>query len=131
MKWFRKRTVTLDNGADGIAGDAVGVLAAWKPPGLMDSVAMPDISLVLDAIARGVLDEDGSPTGQLYSPAPNSDRYVGKKIEKMLGASEEKARGMVKAWLESGVLESVEYDDRSSASQGRACGWWRGNGRIT
>ena len=87
VKWFRKRTVTLDNGADGIDGDAVGVLAAWKPPGLMDSVAMPDISLVLDAIARGVLDEDGSPTGQLYSPAPNSgDRYVGKKIENMLGA---------------------------------------------
>ena len=63
------------------------MLAAWKPPGLMDGVAMPDISLMLDKIARGVLDEDGMPTGQLYSPAPNSgDRYVGKKIEAMLGA---------------------------------------------
>ena len=46
VKWF-KRTVTLDNGADRIDGDAVGVLAAWRPPGLMDSVHMGDITLVL------------------------------------------------------------------------------------
>ena len=38
---------------------------------------------------------------------------------------------MVKAWLESGVLdERANTTIRSSASRGRVCGWWRGNGRI-
>ena len=111
VKWFRKRTVILDNGNERFGGDEVGVLAPWKPPGLMDSVHMGDITQVLDAIARGVVDDDGAPTGQLYSPATNSDRYVGDQIAAMLGASDEKAKGMVKAWLESGVLLVVEYDD--------------------
>src|SRR4029077_4383237 len=78
----------------------------------MDSVHMGDITLVLDKIARGVLDDDGHPTGQLYGPEGRSgERFAGKVIEHMLGASEEKAKGMVRAWLESGVLVAEEYDD--------------------
>ena len=87
------------------------MLAAWKPPGLMDSVAMPDISLVLDAIARGVLDDDGAPTGQLYSPAPNSDRYVGKKIGLCSARPKRRRAAWSRPCLNPACSVSVEYDD--------------------
>ena len=112
VKWFKKKTITLDNGNGKIGGDDVGVLSAWKPPGLMDSVHMGDITAVLDVIGRGVLDEDGRPTGQRFGPELRSgDRWVGKVIVNMLGASEDKAKGMLKAWLENGVLIAEDYDD--------------------
>ena len=66
---------------------------------------------MLDKIARGVLDDDGRPTGQLYGPAPNSDRYVGKKIEAMLGASAEKAAAWSRPGWNPACLRDVEYDD--------------------
>ena len=38
VKWFRKKSITLDNGNERISGDEVGVLTAWKPPGVMAGV---------------------------------------------------------------------------------------------
>ena len=65
-KWFEKKSITLNNGIGPIPGDDVGVLVPWNPPGLMDGIGMFDIGLVLDAIGRGVLDDDGQPTGRLW-----------------------------------------------------------------
>ena len=89
VKWFKKRTVLLDNGADGIDGDAVGVLAAWKPPGLMDGIEMSVITLILDKIDHGVLDDDGNPTGELYGKMSNR---VGRDVIKNMAEIEDDNR---------------------------------------
>jgi AAA domain/Bifunctional DNA primase/polymerase, N-terminal len=112
VKWFRKITVSLNNGTGLIAGDDVGVLDPWQPPGIMDGVTARELGLALETIDRGVLADDGRPTGQLFGPTVMSkDRFAGRVLEQMLGIPEERAKQMIKAWLESGALYTVEYDD--------------------
>jgi len=120
VKWFIKKTIRLDNGVEPLHGDDVGVLLAWKPPGLMDGVSINEIGLALDRIARGMTDDDGIPTGQLYGPTTVSkDNFVGKVLEDMLNSTEQKAKDMIKAWLASGVLEVITYDDPVSRKKDR------------
>ena len=110
VKWFRKKTVTLDNGADGIDGDAVGVLTAWKPPGLMDGIEMSVITLILDKIDHGVLDDDGNPTGELYGKMSNSKHWAGDVIKNMAEIEDDnRVKNVIKAWLEKNVLVEAEY----------------------
>ena len=112
VKWFEKKTVALKNGTGFIEGDDVGVLVPWKPPGLLDGVSVHTIGLVLDTIERGTLDEDGKPTGQKFGPTTSSkDRWVGTVVTRMLACDEDRAKDIVRAWLKSGLLEAVEYDD--------------------
>jgi hypothetical protein len=112
VKWFKKITVALNNGTGLIAGDDVGVLEPWQPPGIMDGVTARELGLVLETIDRGVLADDGRPTGQLFGPTVMSkDRFAGRVLEQMLGIPEDRAKQMIKAWLESGTLYTVEYDD--------------------
>ena len=110
VKWFRKNTITLDNGVGDVAGDEVGVLAAWKPPGVMAGVAMDVITLILDKIARGVLDEDGRPTGELYGKTSNSKHWAGEVIKQMAEIDDDdRAKNIIKAWLENKVLVEAEF----------------------
>ena len=111
-KWFAKKSVTLHNGNGFIPGDEVGVLVPWKPPGLLDGVSMYTIGLALDGIDRGVLGEDGKPTGQKYGPTTSSkDRWAGREVERLFGCDEDRAKEIIKAWLGTKVLEVVKYDD--------------------
>jgi hypothetical protein len=111
-KWFAKKSVTLHNGNGFIPGDEVGVLVPWKPPGLLDGVSMYTIGLALDGIDRGVLGEDGKPTGQKYGPTTSSkDRWAGKEVERLFGCDEDRAKEIIKTWLGTKVLEIVRYDD--------------------
>jgi len=112
VKWFRKITISLNNGDGFIPGDDVGVLDPWQPPGIMDGVTARELGLALETIDRGVLADDGRPTGQLFGPTVMSkDRFAGRVLEQMLGIPDERAKQMIKAWLESGTLYTVEYDD--------------------
>ena len=112
VRWFRKITVSLNNGAGLIPGDDVGVLEPWKPPGVMDGVTAHELGLALETIGRGVMDDNGRPTGQLFGPTIMSkDRFAGRVLEQLLGIPEERSKQMIKAWLESGALYTVEYDD--------------------
>jgi hypothetical protein len=112
VKWFEKKSVVLNNGTAFAPGDEVGVLVPWKPPGLLDGVSMHTIGLALDTIDRGVLDEDGQPTGQKYGPtAASKARWVGNVVMQLFGCDEDRAKDVTRVWLKNGVLEAVEYDD--------------------
>ena len=112
VKWFRKVTVSLNNGSGLVPGDDVGVLQPWKPPGVMDGVTSRELGLAMESIERGVLGDDGRPTGQLFGPTTQSkDRWAGKVLMTLLDISEDKAKEMLKAWFKSGVLYVEDYED--------------------
>lgn len=112
-KWFEKASVALNNGRGMIPGDEVGVLMPWAPPGLMEGVELATIWLVLDTIDRGLVDENGHPTGTYYTPSASSpERWAGRVVAKMLGCDEARAKKILNAWLaEPKVLDVFDYDD--------------------
>jgi AAA domain/Bifunctional DNA primase/polymerase, N-terminal len=112
VRWFHKKTVTLNNGTGFIPGDEVGVLVPWKPAGPTDGITMSILTMCWDRIDRGLEDKAGHPTGSYYSPAQSSrDRWVGHVITDELGRSEEAAKAILKEWLKNRVLETFDYDD--------------------
>lgn len=113
-RWFEKVTVTMPNGGDVVPGDEVGALAPWKPPGVFDGVAASTLRLALETIDRGLTDETGAPTGQLYTATArgaDNARWVGTLIQNMLGCDDARAKGIVRQWTESGLLVPTEYLD--------------------
>jgi len=111
-RWFEKQSHTLNNGTGLVPGDEVAVLVPWKPPGALDGVTMHDIGLALDTIDRGLLDENGAPSGRYYTLASNSankERWAGKVLERMLGCSEKAAKDLLKKWHAENVLETFDY----------------------
>ena len=113
-KWFRKHSVTLPNATPFTPGDEVGVLLPWKPPSVFEGVSNTQIGHCLDEIERGPADEEGRPTGQLYSPSKagrTSQRWVGHAAARFLGIDEDKAATVIREWFKTGLLIEVEYDD--------------------
>jgi hypothetical protein len=110
-RWFEKVTVTLPNGAMGVAGDEVGVLSPWKPPGAFAGADTRSLNVALDMISRGLCDDNGAPTGERFtkSSTNNSKRWAGNPIMQATGLAEDQAKGVIKAWLESKLLTEDEY----------------------
>jgi hypothetical protein len=114
VKWFEKKTVALANGNGFVPGDDVGVLSPWKPPGALDGVTTYTIGLALDSIDRGILDDDGKPTGRFFTASatgPTKDRWAGNVLTRMLGCPEGAAKNLIKDWLTNEVLEVFDYVD--------------------
>jgi hypothetical protein len=117
VKWFRKGSVTLPNGTPEIAGDEVGVLVPWKPPGVFGGVDLAVIGLILDRIARGVVNDNGEPTGGRWRPLARADHWVGEVFISALEldgddeADRLRVRTMIKQWLDNGVLQLVDHVD--------------------
>ena len=76
--------------------------------------------MILDKIARGVLDEDGRPTGELYGKASNSKHWAGEVIKDMAEIDDDnRVKNVIKAWLETKVLVEAEYtNDRRKVRTG-------------
>lgn len=113
-KWFEKQTMTLGNGTALVSGDEVGVLMPWKPPGMLDDVSKPTIGQALDAIDRGLVDQDGAPTGSFYTlsaTAANKDRWAGAVLMRHFGCDETRAKRILREWESKGVFEAFEYQD--------------------
>jgi hypothetical protein len=113
-KWFEKKGVTLNNGTGLVPGDEVGVLAPWEPPGMFEGVSMHTVGQILDTIDRGLMDDDGLPTGQFYTAAasgPTKERWAGTVISRLLGCDEKRSKTILKEWVRNEVLESYEYAD--------------------
>lgn len=114
VKWFQKQSVDLGNSNGFLPSDEVGVLVPWTPPGALDGVTMHDIGQALDVIERGLIDEDGKPTGQFYAAVINNqhkERWAGKVLMRHLGLSEDAAKGLIRDWIKNDVLETFEYTD--------------------
>jgi KaiC/GvpD/RAD55 family RecA-like ATPase len=112
VRWFEKRTVTLKNGTGFLPADEVGVLVPWKPPGALDGISVHDIGAALDTVDRGIMGDDGRPTGSFYSlKSQSGERWIGKLLKDRLGCAEAAVKILIKEWVEKGVLEEFEYMD--------------------
>lgn len=113
-KWFEKQSITLNNATAFAPGDEVGVLSPWEPPGMLDGVSMFTVGQILDTIDRGLMDDNGLPTGQFYTAVasgPSKDRWAGSVIVRLLGCDEKRAKQILKEWSKNLVLETFDYDD--------------------
>lgn len=114
VRWFEKLTLTLGNATAFVKGDEVGVLQPWLPPGALDGISVHDLNLALDAIDRGILDQDGRATGQFYGSSAagrSSDRWAGKVLMRELECLEQAAKNLIKDWLKNDTLEQFDYTD--------------------
>src|SRR5262245_25597840 len=82
-RWFRKDTITLNNATADQPADQVGALVPWKPKGFLDGVLEDQIVKFLDSVDRGILDNDGQPTGEYFTfdarkaADQETSRYIG------------------------------------------------------
>lgn len=112
-KWFEKKSITLNNGRGIIPGDEVGVLSPWEPPGALDGISMHTIGQALDTIDRGLLDDNGAPTGQYYTAnsSGSKERWAGNVLIRLFGCQEKLAKNLLRDWVKNNVLETFEYAD--------------------
>jgi hypothetical protein len=113
-KWFLKASEPVGNG-----GDEVGVLQPWSPPGMFEGISGATINRCLDLIDAGLLDEDGRPTGEMWTPARQSPkRWVGNVVQTSLGCDEDRAAKIIKTWINSGLLVEKEFYDGKQTRKG-------------
>jgi KaiC/GvpD/RAD55 family RecA-like ATPase len=123
-RWFEKRSQEVGNQSIGNVGDEVGVLVPWSPPGLFDGVSIDTLNRALSIIDQGILDDDGRPTGKLYSPNKQGNRWAGTVLIETLGCDEKRAKDMLKAWLKpkdgerSGLLIEASFYDGKQDRKG-------------
>jgi hypothetical protein len=119
-KWFKKISITLDNARGDIPGDEVGALEPWTPPGLMDGITDVDITNFMHRVDQGLLDQNGVPTGELYTCSTRRDddyevfRWVGELVKEFFKIDENgRASQMIKAWREANPPRLIETKYRS------------------
>lgn len=117
-RWFRKESITLNNGGEDEEPDEVGALVPWSPPGALDGISIHAINTVLDRIDGGLVGPDGVPTGSRYTASTRggskeSGRWVGTILINSLGMKEAQAKTLIKTWLSNGVLLEQGYEDPS------------------
>lgn len=120
-KWFRKVSVDIGNSRGLEPSDEVGVLAPWSPPGLLEGVSDKTLNIALDHIERGLLDDDGRPTGAYFTAnktTASSARWAGSVVMQAIGCDEPKAKKVLKVWQASGLLVEFEYNDGKQVRKG-------------
>jgi hypothetical protein len=112
VKWFEKATREVGNATGFLPSDEVGVLIAWKPPDALEGITVADLNKALDVIDLGILDENGKPSGQFWSPEQNAKtRWVGTLLMRLLDCPKKAAANLVGQWLKSGVIKTFDYHD--------------------
>ena len=112
VRWFEKVTRQLSNATAFIPADDVGVLVPWTPKDALEGVSTQELGLLLDTIERGLLDDSGAATGQLWSDQVNAKgRWVGKLCVRMLECTDEAAKNLIREWIKNDVLKVVDYSD--------------------
>jgi hypothetical protein len=112
-KWFRKESLRLSNGTIDQPGDEVGVLVPWEPPSLMEGISTASANAILDDLAKGLLDDDGHPTGVLwaYTDSKRGPRWAGHVIIRHVEMEPERAGQILKTWKKNSVIAETEYHD--------------------
>jgi hypothetical protein len=108
--WFRRQSVTLAN------GDELGVLV---PEDLGRPIQIqPDTKL---RILREI--DERWTSGNPFSGAPQSDRYIVPVIMKQFSFTRQQARALLRDWLIDSILVSEVFDKRSKRSGLRVLKW--------
>jgi len=117
-KWFHKRTIKLNNAADPILADDVGVLMPWKPKGPLDGFSDIKISEFFSQLDRGIPDKDGNPSGEFWTLDSRKNkeseisRYVGDFIEKFFEVHHDRAITMLTAWRHAKAFVEDKYHSK-------------------
>jgi hypothetical protein len=117
-RWFEKESVSIGNGTDDDAADEVGALKPWAPPSAFAGCTLEQIHNALDRIERGIVDDFGQPTGDLFTRhyRKASVRWVGLAIMESMDVAEEKARLIAEAWVKNKLLYEVDYIDKKEGA---------------
>ena len=112
VRWFEKKTLTLDNSTGFLPGDEVGVLAPWRPAGPTEGVSIQVLTLIWERIDRGLEDKAGLATGAYFSPSQASkDRWVGNVVMEELNCDADRAKVILKEWEKQRIIETFDYLD--------------------
>ena len=104
--WCKFISVSLENETPDDRADEIGVVTAWKRPGLFDNMAASDLFKIQKVIAGGSWRED-------Y----RSPEWAGIAVAKILDldvtnpADRKRITAMLKTWIENKVLKIVEKPD--------------------
>jgi hypothetical protein len=113
--WFRITGKPIENGDDDYpSGDTVQVVDPWEPPSAWAGTTIEALNQILTDIDRGIVDDDGNPTGQRYSnaPAAKEDRAVWPVVQKYYPDKPEAlCRTIINTWLDNKLLYPKEYND--------------------
>jgi hypothetical protein len=101
--WHKFVSVSLENETADDPADEVGVVIAWKRPGLFDGMAAADLFRIQKAIAEGQWREDAR------SPdwAGNAVASV-LRLDATAPADKTKIKEMLKVWIRNKALKVVE-----------------------
>lgn len=105
-RWFKLEREDLGNGTDEYpSGDKVATMTPWEAPSVWATNTSTDLNAVLDVISRGP-----SP-GVLYNATRRggSARWAGNVLVSQLEVTERQAAQMISTWLDSGLLEIIDY----------------------
>lgn len=91
----------------------VGTFEPWEPQPLFHGISMQAIHAILREIDRGVLDDAGTPTGDLYQPRQNAAHWAGDVIIRFVpGCSAERAKRILAVWKRERLLVVTPFKDR-------------------
>ena len=119
-KWFEKKTITLPNASDDEPADEVGVLVPWVPKSVFACTDIATLNRILDIIAAGVLDDDGKPSGDLFTATRHgkvNKRWAGNAVQELVESAKLEprvAQQFIDEWLIYKVLSEVETTTTSS-----------------
>lgn len=104
--WLRLVNVPLENAAGGRIEDHVQTVERWEPESPWEGIPMSVVIRILDAI------EAGPGNGEQFTTRANSadkSRWAGSLIVQIAGKTEGQARGIIRAWVESGTVLEGRY----------------------
>ena len=114
-KWFRKRTITLNNGTETLPPDDVGVLVPWRPKGPLDGFDNFKIGEFFNKLDRGMVDKDDKPTGEFWTlqsrknKESDMSRYVGDFVGEFFEVDDARSSAMVAAWRKAKAFFEDKY----------------------
>jgi AAA domain/DnaB-like helicase N terminal domain len=110
--WYRLESVSLDNGSDIYqVGDNIQVTTTWAPPSPFADVPLTTIAAIFEALRHQPAPDE------FYSPDKKSKRWAGTIVAEKSGKSDAEAAGIIRTWLENGVLLKDEYRSQATRKQ--------------
>lgn len=116
--WYHLDSIGLANGTqDYPAGDHVGAIVAWNPPGVFDGMSMATVVRILDTLDA---DMENGERYTLSRSGKDQSRWAGHVVMAETGRDEDGAKAVLKLWLDSGLVSVGEYDSPEQRKP-RAC----------
>ena len=121
-KWFKKKTIILPNAGDNEPADEVGVLVPWQPTSVDAKLTVEIANKILDAIAFGLVDDEGKPTGDQFTltrRGRGNKRWAGNLVIDYLDCTDQDAQKVLNRWSKTKLIEEISMWNSSSKGQPR------------